>query len=129
MFKKLFSMVSLFLLASVFMLSPSMAQEGKQDQSISFTDLQKEEVTPKYKEARHNKNLELISMYEQHLNDSKFTGEQIAMLQFRLAEKYIEEAHYYSNQSDSTKRNTYKTKGVELYQKILTIQPSYKPYR
>ena len=88
----------LTLLAFGIFYSPiSSAEEEKrvERRRLKVNDMKDEDLSEALRNEAHKKNLELISMYEEHLKDKNIEGEQRAMLMFRLAEKYFEEGRFY----------------------------------
>jgi tetratricopeptide (TPR) repeat protein len=139
-----------------FLYSPlSSAEDDKKSEKreerrrLKLDDMQDEQISAQFRNAAHQKNLELIGMYEEHLKDPNIEGEQKAMLMFRLAEKYFEEGRFFYFQEmeqyekdydkcfatpgcdvnkmspNNKKSQKWQKKSIRLYLTILDSYPQY----
>ncbi|MEC7986988.1 MAG: tetratricopeptide repeat protein, partial [Myxococcota bacterium] len=143
----------LFSLASL-MLSPNLyAQDaGKKEgrRLLKMNEMTTDDKQALYKEAAHEKNLQLIEKYEGMLAQPKQREEKIAELTFRLAEKYFEEGRYFhfiemeafqakydecfntkgcdtnKMSPDHKKSRSWQKKAIKSYTGILEAYPRYR---
>ncbi|MEC7984311.1 MAG: tetratricopeptide repeat protein [Myxococcota bacterium] len=120
--------------------------------NIPRRTFKKKKVNPqqaRIREATHEKMLELISMYEETLENPEIQGHKRAELIFRLSEKYFEEGRYYHSleeedfqvryeecqntrgcdvnrlQSDNARSSSWKQKAINSYTSVLRDYPTY----
>ncbi len=88
----LFTLTSLLFSTSVY---AQAGGKGEGRRVLKINEMTKDDKAALYREAAHEKNLELIAMYEETLANPEIEGDKRAELIFRLAEKYFEEGRYF----------------------------------